>query len=76
VRFESLALAAGLNREGLHAQLNSGIQYIIHISRTSEAKRIISSIGRCELDDKGFVKVKNICTFDGINTKTSENLAA
>ena len=76
VRFESLALAAGLNREGLHAQLNSGIQYVIHISRTSEAKRIISSIGRCELDEKGFVRVKNICTFDGINTKTIENIAA
>lgn len=65
VRFESLALAAGLNREGLHAQLNSGIQYVIHISRNFKGKRIISSIGKCELNEKGLVQVVNVCSFDG-----------
>ena len=76
IRFESLALAAGLNREGLHAQLNSAIEYVVHISRGFKAKRIVSSIGRCTLNEKGLVEVKNIITFDGANSFFEEKQAA
>lgn len=76
VRFESLALAAGLNREGLHAQLNSGIQYVIHISRGLNGKRIVSSIGKCELNEKSLVEVVNVCNFDGKNAVFNEKFAA
>lgn len=76
VRFESLALAAGLNRDGLHAQLNSAIEYVIHISRTVDAKRIVSSIGRCRLDEKGIVNVKTICTYNGVKSILINDIAA
>ena len=76
IRFESLALAAGLNREGLHAQLNSAIEYVIHISRGIKAKRIVSSIGKCVMNEKGLIEVKNLITYDGKDSSIKENFAA
>lgn len=71
-RFEALALAAGLNREGLHAQLNSAIEYVIHISRKFGAKRIVSSIGRSKLNSKGIVEIETLISFDGEVSKITD----
>lgn len=44
-RLESLALPAGLNREGLHAQLAAGLHAVIHIARDRTGRRGVTGIG-------------------------------
>lgn len=43
-RLEALALAAGLGREALHAQVGAGIDAVIHLDRSREGQRRISGI--------------------------------
>ncbi len=43
-RLEALALAAGLGREALHAQVNAGIDAVIHLNRIRSGRRRIAGI--------------------------------
>lgn len=43
-RLESLALPAGLSREGLHAQLTAGLHAVLHIARDREGRRRVVGI--------------------------------
>lgn len=43
-RLEALALAAGLGREALHAQVSAGIDAVIHLNRSRLGKRRIAGI--------------------------------
>jgi pilus assembly protein CpaF len=43
-RLEALALAAGLPREALHAQVAAGLDAVIHVDRTSSGHRLVKEI--------------------------------
>jgi pilus assembly protein CpaF len=50
-RLESLALPAGLNRAGLHAQVAAGLDAVIHIVRDREGLRRVAGIAVLERHD-------------------------
>jgi pilus assembly protein CpaF len=50
-RLESLALPAGLNRAGLHAQVAAGLDAIIHITRDHDGLRTVAGIAVLERDE-------------------------
>ena len=52
-RLESLALPAGLSREGLHAQVTAGLQAVIHIARNRAGLREVTGIAVLRPDDHG-----------------------
>lgn len=43
-RLEALALAAGLGREALHAQVNAGLDAVVHLTRGHDGLRRIESV--------------------------------
>ena len=45
-RLEALALAAGLPREALHAQVAAGLEAVVHLRRDRDGVRRLDSIGR------------------------------
>ncbi len=50
-RLESLALPAGLNRSGLHAQVAAGLDAVVHIIRDRRGVRRVAGIAVLERDD-------------------------
>ena len=62
IRFESLGLMAGLSKEAIHSQLQTALDYVIHIERNSDWKRQVKAIGEFHTDSTGncFVEELNI----------------
>ena len=62
IRFESLALMAGLSKEAIHFQLRTALDYVIHIERQSDGQRQVKAIGEFQTDSTGncFIEEINI----------------
>jgi pilus assembly protein CpaF len=63
-RLESLALPAGLSREGLHAQLSAGLQSVLHVERDRSGRRRLASIAVMDRAPSGLVEVVPAVVFD------------
>jgi pilus assembly protein CpaF len=55
VRLESLALPAGLNREGLHAQVAAGLDAVVHVVRDPDGTRRVAGVAVLQRADDGYV---------------------
>lgn len=55
-RLESLALPAGLNRDGLHAQVCAGLHAVVHIARDAGGHRRVTGIAVLRLTQQGAVQ--------------------
>ncbi|HQR80571.1 MAG TPA: TadA family conjugal transfer-associated ATPase [Actinomycetota bacterium] len=55
-RLESLALPAGLNRDGLHAQVFAGLRAVIHVVRDRAGVRRVAGIAVLDRGDDGLVR--------------------
>jgi pilus assembly protein CpaF len=64
-RLESLALPAGLNRDGLHAQMAAGLHAVIHVVRAAGGVRRVAGIGILERSDDGLVRNVPALVFAG-----------
>jgi pilus assembly protein CpaF len=54
-RLESLALPAGLNREGLHAQIAAGLHAVVHVVRDPGGVRRVAGVAVLDRDPAGVV---------------------
>lgn len=63
-RLEALALAAGLGREALHAQVGAGLDAVIHIERGPHGIRRVVGIHSLSRDPDGWVKSVPAVGFD------------
>lgn len=54
-RVEALALAAGLGREAVHAQLASAVDVVLHVQRTSDGQRYLSQVALLERGEREWV---------------------
>lgn len=52
-RLEALALAAGLGREALHAQVSAGIDAVVHLNRSRSGRRRIAGINVLQVGSGG-----------------------
>ncbi|MEZ5184322.1 MAG: TadA family conjugal transfer-associated ATPase [Candidatus Nanopelagicales bacterium] len=62
-RLESLALPAGLNREGLHAQVAAGLHAVVHVARDRTGMRRIAGIAVLEPDPHAVVRTVSAVEF-------------
>ncbi len=62
-RLESLALPAGLNRDGLHAQVAAGLHAVVHVARVAGGLRRVTGIGVLERGGDGLVRNVPALTF-------------
>jgi pilus assembly protein CpaF len=44
-RIVALALAAGMSRAGVHAQMSAGLEAVVHLARRSDGRRVVAEIG-------------------------------
>jgi pilus assembly protein CpaF len=44
-RLVALALAAGMTRTGVHAQLGAGLEVVIHLARRPDGRRVVAEVG-------------------------------
>jgi pilus assembly protein CpaF len=44
-RVVALALAAGMTRAGVHAQLGAGLEVVIHLARRPDGRRVVAEVG-------------------------------
>jgi pilus assembly protein CpaF len=63
-RLESLALPAGLNRDGLHAQVAAGLQAVVHVARDRDGVRRVAGVAVLERVD-GLVRTVPAVVFRG-----------
>lgn len=63
-RLEALALAAGLGREALHAQVAAGLDAVIHIDRDRGGVRRVAGIHTLQRGSDGYVSSVPAVTFD------------
>lgn len=54
-RLESLALPAGLNREGLHAQVAAGLDAVVHVVRDPDGTRRVAGVAVLQRAENGYV---------------------
>jgi len=59
VRLESLALAAGLPRAAVHAQIAAGLDVIIHVARDQTGRRRVSDVCALSQDHNGVVQAQS-----------------
>lgn len=64
-RLESLALAAGLPRAALHAQVAAGLDAIIHVARGPSGRRMLSQICVLVRQEDALVQAVPALTFQG-----------
>lgn len=55
-RLEALALAAGLPREALHAQLASAVDAVLHVGRDPDGRRRLQEVAVLRRDGEGLVQ--------------------
>jgi len=54
-RIEALALAAGLGREAVHAQLGSAVDVVVHLARDRHGRRQVRELAVLRRDSGGLV---------------------
>jgi pilus assembly protein CpaF len=59
-RFESLGLMAGLSKEAIHSQLQTTLDYVIHIERNADGKRQVRAIGEFQTDSLGYSFIEEL----------------
>ena len=59
-RFESLGLMAGLSKEAIHSQLQTTLDYVIHIERNADGKRQVRAIGDFQTDSLGYSFIQEL----------------
>jgi pilus assembly protein CpaF len=64
-RLESLALPAGLNREGLHAQVAAGLDAVVHVVRDADGTRRVAGIAVLQRAADGYVHTVPAVVFRG-----------
>ena len=64
-RLESLALAAGLPREALHAQLAAGLDAVVHVARDSRGTRVVAQVCALRRMPDGLVEAVPALSFTG-----------
>lgn len=62
-RLESLAVPAGLSREGLHAQVAAGLRAVVHVHRDRHGVRTVAGVGVLRKRGDGFVQVEPAVLF-------------
>jgi pilus assembly protein CpaF len=67
-RLEALAVAAGLPRDALHAQVSSALQVVIHLTQDRGGPRRVAEICVFERSDSGLVRVVPAVTFSAAGT--------
>jgi pilus assembly protein CpaF len=55
-RLESLAMPAGLNRDGVHAQVAAGLQAVVHVVRDEQGMRRVAGVAVLERGGDGLVR--------------------
>lgn len=63
-RLEALALAAGLPRAALHAQLASALQVVIHLDRDAAGHRRVAEVCTLRRSEPGLVQAVSAVRFD------------
>ncbi len=63
-RIEALALAAGLGREAVHAQLGSAVDVVLHVQRTAGGQRHLSQVALLQRDEHGWVTAESALEID------------
>ena len=64
-RLEALALAAGLPRAALHAQVAAGVDAVIHVDRRADGSRGVTQVCVLEPGDDYLVRAIPALTFGG-----------
>lgn len=64
-RLESLALAAGLPRDALHAQVAAGLDAVVHVARDPQGKRVVSDVCALRRTPHGLVEAVPALSFVG-----------
>ena len=64
-RLEALALAAGLGREALHAQVAAGLDVVVHLQRSHDGGRRLSTIAELIRDDRTVYCSEALTWLDG-----------
>lgn len=64
-RLEALALAAGLPREALHAQVAAGLDAVVHVMRNDRGLRVVSEVCALTRTSGGLVEAIPALTFTG-----------
>ena len=59
-RFESLGLMTGLSKEAIHSQLQTTLDYVIHIERNADGKRQVRAIGEFQTDSLGYSFIQEL----------------
>jgi pilus assembly protein CpaF len=59
-RFESLGLMAGLSKEAIHSQLQTTLNFVIHIERNADGKRQVRAIGEFQTDSLGYSFIQEL----------------
>lgn len=62
-RLEALALAAGLGRDALHAQVAAGLDAVVHIERGRDGLRRVAGLHCLQRDASGWVSATAAVTF-------------
>lgn len=62
-RLEALALAAGLPREALHAQVAAGLDAVVHVARDVHGRRIVSDVCALRRASDGLVEAVPALSF-------------
>lgn len=78
-RMEALALAAGLARDAVHAQLAAGLDAVVHLSRDLAGRRHVADIGWLSRRDDGLVDVRaalHRCPHGGVEEGPAADLLA
>ena len=58
--FESLGLMAGLSKEAIHSQLQTALNFVIHIERNADGKRHVRAIGEFQTDSLGYSFIQEL----------------
>ena len=68
-RIEALAVAAGLTREGAHAQIAAALRVVVHLHRDRDGHRRIAGVGVLAADAAGYVHARPALRFapDGVH---------
>ena len=64
-RLEALALAAGLDRPAIHAQLAAGVHVVIHLRRDRDGRRYVAELAALQRGSDGLANVVAAVRSDG-----------
>jgi pilus assembly protein CpaF len=70
-RLEALAVAAGMPRPALHAQLASALRVVVHLRREANGRRRLAQVSSLQRGDDGLVDALPAVTFETGGTATT-----